>query len=627
MTQLDSTRLCCLPLLILVHFLYLCSERGKNEYEAIEAWLYALTNGVEHHAEAEESLRLLEFFLDEPERKEHLTESVVQEIKSFVTTKFSTRMDMLSGAVYHHLRCFDKRTTSHVESENSRIKTSVIGTRANQSIDLSAGKMNHLHHQSLIRKEISEVAAADQTFTSEELQDRSVAGLVANASTILWEEHDRSRHLTAFEISLVDFQDESKDWTRLAKLLFPSYHEWLEGGARVDRVFLVVPPDRDRTDPDWHNPTHINFQKTVIPRFIRTRMVILLADQDGLVAVCSCARFSRSNLCCSHIYCVQGSRKPETTDASHRFLTLFGLQYGRCEAATKAYHQMQDGPLVGPPCSNPMSVRANTGTTLRRSHVEPLCRPTLRLTNSYWDRDPTRLEKVMAGSKPTWDAAPPFNFNYLPGAKKSGDWTRPDSMNGDDDMEMPAGDSARLDSSELFPDNDDWEISGGDGGWSDSLGDHSPGSQSITSPGSQPRSQLEQIRESQQNAYMWSRQLFNDVCEKAGDSPRRIAHVMKRLHEIDSELMAMRSDSMPVSGTASLPATDRQRGVTRRMRPATSPLRKRTRTRKTTPGPIIHGASPAATVCKSRGQPKADNNDSSYESDNGEAYNVVTQQV
>ena len=314
---------------------------------------------------------------------------------------------------------------------------------------MSASKMNHLHHQSLSQKEISEVAAVDQTYTNDQHRDRSVAGLVAHASKTLWEEHDRSANLAAFELPLVDFHDESKDWTRLAKFLFPNLHEWLDEGARVDRVFVIVPPDVDQTDTEWHNPTHVNFCKTVIPRFTRTRMVLHMTDEAGPVAICSCCRFSRSNLCCSHIYCVQGGRQPVTTDASHRYLTLFGLQYGRIDAATKAYHGMQDCPLVGPPCTDSMSITANPSSALRRHHVQPFCHPTIKVTNSYWDRNATRLERAMAGSILTWDSSPPFNFDYLPVDK-----LHSSNLSQEDAAEIPGGGSFELNSTQLSQNED-----------------------------------------------------------------------------------------------------------------------------------------------------------------------------
>ena len=237
--------------------------------------------------------------MSEPEREEHLTKSVVDEINEYITTKYVPRANMLVRYNYHYDRIFGTMTTSNNESENSKLKRNPTGPRANQSIDQSAKCMNDIHRKSLNNKAVTDRAALDGKYSCPELRSKHIEGLVPEASEKIIKQHELAMLRRAAEVPVELLETEG--WQTVLAEHFPHL---ADPSVTVVRMFLVVRADDPVVDPGWHNPTHPMFYKTVVPSFIRTRVVLLIDSRHGLCLLCSCGNFEQHGFTCRYVVCL-----------------------------------------------------------------------------------------------------------------------------------------------------------------------------------------------------------------------------------------------------------------------------------------------------------------------------------
>jgi len=219
--------------------LFINRTRGKNEFFTVERWLCSFTKDLETAAEKDESRRLLDLFLGEPDQEICLTKPVLDSIKVCPTKSFCPLLGKLSSHEHHTLQCFGVSVSSANESENARLKKDAVGPRSNQTIDQSGKKINNLQKAACKKKNKAAAAALDQSFSQPEHRGKMIPELVDHAGLKL-NEQMAARDL-CIACSITDPSSCGCDWNHCIKHTFdlfllksvPTICSWLQGNPRA----------------------------------------------------------------------------------------------------------------------------------------------------------------------------------------------------------------------------------------------------------------------------------------------------------------------------------------------------------------------------------------------------------
>lgn len=123
----------------------------------MQNWMYSLSDSLETSEEFDLSLKLLYTFLgsDEVLDRQAMGKEMAEALTNFIMTSIAPRKASIAFFVKLHLRCFNMRTTSNVESESSTIKKHPLGPRPFHGIDRSCAAMSTILSRQMNTREMS----------------------------------------------------------------------------------------------------------------------------------------------------------------------------------------------------------------------------------------------------------------------------------------------------------------------------------------------------------------------------------------------------------------------------------------------------------------------------------------
>ena len=97
----------------------LSTSLGKEQFGAVQNWMYSLSDSLETSEEFDLSLKLLYTFLGSNEvlDRQAMGKEMADVLTNFIMTSIAPKKASIAFFVKLHLRCFNMRTTSNVESE------------------------------------------------------------------------------------------------------------------------------------------------------------------------------------------------------------------------------------------------------------------------------------------------------------------------------------------------------------------------------------------------------------------------------------------------------------------------------------------------------------------------------
>ncbi len=239
---------------------------------------------------------------DEVLDRQAMGKEMAEALTNFIMTSIAPKKASIAFFVKLHLRCFNMRTTSNVESESSTIKKHPLGPRPFHGIDRSRAAMSTILSRQMNTREMSAACAMNSK----------------NIHQHLWAD------------SLTDHG---------ASLLSGQYYAQL--GYIVTRIdlhtFLLKKKLYEHTDKDFveHDGggMNVSYQYNILPRFVRVREIKIVEhflnslatneeDNDGIIRdaspmlclVCSCGYFKRFGITCRHAYAVLAPQSDHAAD-------------------------------------------------------------------------------------------------------------------------------------------------------------------------------------------------------------------------------------------------------------------------------------------------------------------------
>ena len=504
---------------------------GLNEFDVVVEWLYFFTDSIESEEECLESMRLLEFYCSENERKWPRALRVA--ISDFIATKFKPRLPML--AHYHFMRRmnFALRVTSYSESENSVMKRSSIGPKPNMPIDRSQAAVANLNSIRSRQKRMAAAASLDQVAVAESDRIFRISELVDFANDRLFQQF-RAR------VNYGTFQEVHT--TRFAALAERCLGH-VPKPFVVKAVFYVKLQVFARRRK--YDSTDKLFYRSVLPRFWRTRVVFLLEYKGHLILICSCCHFEQHGRPCRHIFCVN-PQQPTKEDVHVRNWKLYLSHYGKDKQLTDLFNSLRDNFLPGPRCGtaglNPLGLRTD-----RAFFEATLGKVVLRTKGTYWDTTSSRQEFVHqakdAGMSLT--AVHPFGLEQV----------------------VHLSEKAQAEAEGMSFEIDEPPLDGNDGEALDDDDDYDEDAAAL----------FEQVKK--KGAYVTFHGKYQAICDNV-NSPEAAEALRLNFDIMQTKLQGMSfaaSGQTATAGTLSLPNTDKsQQG--HRNRKVSSPPRKKSRT-------------------------------------------------
>jgi len=270
-------------------------DEGKKTLKALKQWMWSWSRDVESDAEFAASYHLFLHWLSLPHIVRALTPANVAAVKSYLcTSMLPLRAKWVNTTARHHTRTFQQRTTNHVESENSVLKSSSTGPKPNSSIDKSAESIANLNNARLRKKKRKASASLDELPTQRVV--KGLHGIVDGyAADLVLAQYDAR---TSFSVIKAE---NSTFWVR--QFLFKKNED------------------------------------QVTPRFWRTRVVKLLEEEGKTFTVCSCGLHTRMGLGCRHIYAIL-DRPPNANDLIVRWHLGYALYHMEDTELTDIYRDI-----------------------------------------------------------------------------------------------------------------------------------------------------------------------------------------------------------------------------------------------------------------------------------------------
>jgi hypothetical protein len=106
--------------------------QGKAYMKVVTRWLFSWTDSVESRSEFELSYKLLLQWLGSSDLTSVFSPLLVERITNFVAKSVVPHLDKILLSNRMRRRCFDMRTTSNSEAENSVVKRHPVGPRPNE---------------------------------------------------------------------------------------------------------------------------------------------------------------------------------------------------------------------------------------------------------------------------------------------------------------------------------------------------------------------------------------------------------------------------------------------------------------------------------------------------------------
>ena len=307
------------------------SPLGKAQFGAVQNWMYSLSDSPETSEEFDLSLRLLYTFLgsDEVLDPQAMGNVMAEALTNFIMTSIAPKKTSIAFFVKLHLRCFNMRTTSNVESESSTIKRHPLGPRPFHGIDRSCAALSNILSSQMKTREVDAACAMDSKNICQHLGGDSLT--------------DRG-----------------------ASLLSDQYYARL--GYIVSRINFDTFLLKKRID-EHHNHGDVSYQYHVLPHFARVREIKIVErfsnsprneggnndrmDSGLLCLVCSCGYFSRFGITCRHVYAVlapqndHAANPPSTDDATVSWRKDYLHYHSRDEKLTALYDKARDNEAPG----------------------------------------------------------------------------------------------------------------------------------------------------------------------------------------------------------------------------------------------------------------------------------------
>lgn len=515
---------------------------GKAEFIAVEKWLYSITENVESVEELDESMRLLNVFLDEPERtvRGHMSPAVVAHVKSFVTEKFKPKLMFLAKCHFMHIRSLGVRTTSISESENSAYKRSSIGPKPCQSLDVSQKSVSRVSELRNRQKLTSVAASVDSQPSHEADRERFISGLTRYANDDVIDQFEEQDHYHAQKENL------PATATSLARTVLGHL-----GPCQVVALFYVKRKSHKPICYDHPNPL---FWLSVVVKFLRTRTVFVVERNGALFLVCSCCHFEQHGRPCRHIYRVL-NRSPRTEDVHVRWLKIYAARYGRDPELTRLFNDARDHPAVGPQCNLDELVEDGFHSNFEFFRCT-LLRSVVRTEGTYWDQNPQRLSVTVAPTNSSLRQQPLFGVEQT--------------------VRLSQEARANLDAARAANDeNEDYDCFANND--HDDIGSEEEGMEDVD----EQMAEIQCLLKQQGGAFNLLNAKFQGICDnvRTAEQGRHALNAFDELHSKLLELSFQSSASTSAAmGTASLPAVDRSRDSSR-IRKRSSPHKKKSKPR------------------------------------------------
>ena len=119
-----------------------------------------------------------------------------------------------------------------------------------------------------------------------------------------------------------------------------------------------------------------------VPRFARTRRIVIKRQHGQWVAECSCKNFIRNQKACSHVYAIL-KRHPKVTDATIRHWNIYHRDFKKDPVLTEKMLAIKKTVLTGVPIELEDLITEGKGRTDLEFHTEALGVPVLK-GPSFW---------------------------------------------------------------------------------------------------------------------------------------------------------------------------------------------------------------------------------------------------
>jgi hypothetical protein len=269
--------------------------QGNAYMKVVTRWLFSWTDSVESRSEFELSYKLLLQWLGSSDLTSVFPPLLVERISSFVAKSVVPHLDKILLSNRMRRRCFDMRTTSNSEAENSVVKRHPVGPRPNESIDKSTKALTLIADSRLLKKEQNAASALDTIPTVG--YKRGIHDQITNhAANLVMAQYNEQPKYVLYRLDEQTFYVKRKHHT-------------------------------PKTGTDWRRD---NFGLYMVPSFERTRIVRILNHGNGEYLVCSCCYFERHGVGCRHTYKVL-KHHPKAYDVAvrwHKGLSIWIPQRG-----------------------------------------------------------------------------------------------------------------------------------------------------------------------------------------------------------------------------------------------------------------------------------------------------------
>ena len=310
------------------------SALGKAQFAAVQQWMYSLSDYPETSDEFDISLKLLYKFLGSAEVVDPsaMGNVMAEALTNFVMTSIAQRKMSISFFTKLHIRCFNMRTTSNVESESSTIKKHPMGPRPFHGIDRSCVALSTILSRQMSRREVDAASALDY----KSMRPQIVGDILTDyGSKLLAHQYNSRLCYLVTQISSDTF---------LLKRRYSS-----PGGDECDAT--SDSPKFDKVTPRFSRVREVRLVEHMYASSTEENMVL----RNAINLECSCGYFSRFGITCRHVFSIISPHGHSfdfgTLSAYHasaRWRKDYLYYHGKHDKLTFLYDRARDGERRGP---------------------------------------------------------------------------------------------------------------------------------------------------------------------------------------------------------------------------------------------------------------------------------------
>ena len=406
---------------------------SEIELKLIGTWMFKFPMEYETREECDVSLRLLTEYMDLPrdQKNGELTDRLKEGAKDFIQTKFKDSGPRMFRCYFFDKPTFDNHTTGVNEGVHRGMKKSSIGPDASDSIDATQVRIGAVDNKREKDRTKQVTNDMDSKALTEIDQKRIIPHWTRKCNKDILKEFDAARRFdfmlapprycregeTVYLVRLREEEEEENPQpSRKSKGPKKQGRKGKKGRkkssrrkgskgktVRWTRGKAKNPPpsvETDSDDSDDEGPPPLvpvsqeemsqSFQTRLrhrvlwfVPRFARTRRVVIKEQHGVWIADCDCKFWIRHQKCCRHIYGLL-DRFPELTDATIRHWNIYHRDFLKDDVLTEKMKKIRDEtPLTGVPVKLEDLAKEGRGCQDPAFYTEALNATVLR-GPSYW---------------------------------------------------------------------------------------------------------------------------------------------------------------------------------------------------------------------------------------------------